>query len=54
MNDFPRVMLMDFAHVGQASKLMIATTVEAILGAVYLDGDLESVKGVMKAIGLVA
>ena len=32
----------------------MASTVEAIIGAVYLDGDLESATGVMQNLGLVA
>ena len=32
----------------------VATTVEAIIGAVYLDSDMESVTGVMRNLGLTA
>ena len=37
-----------------ATLRAVASTVEAILGAVYLDSGLLEVKGVMDALGLVA
>lgn len=42
------------SQVGYLSPATMATTVEAILGAVYLDGGIDSVSQVMQTLGLVA
>jgi ribonuclease III len=41
------------AHVGELGARTLADTVEAIIGAVYLDGGLDAVPDVLATLGLI-
>ena len=48
----PAAIITAGGHEGQFGKVMMATAVEAILGAVYLDGGEDALRRVMAHIGL--
>ena len=54
INDSPGRIALRKARLGGIAPLTMATTVEAILGAVYMDGGMEPVAEVMQTLGIVA
>ena len=54
INDNPGRIALRMARLEGVAPLTMAGTVEAILGAVYMDGGMEPVAGVMQKLGIMA